>query len=66
MLLADKELNSGQLTSMLGISPSRLSTQIGYLRLAGIIKTRKDGRSAINSLTTLGLRLARAVEGLGR
>lgn len=66
MLLADGELNNGQLASLLGVSPSRISMQITFLRLAQIIHTRKDGRTAINSLTTLGLRLQQAVEELRR
>ncbi|MDR2015871.1 MAG: metalloregulator ArsR/SmtB family transcription factor [Azoarcus sp.] len=42
--LAQEELNVGQLEEMLKIHQPTLSQQLGVLRLAGLVATRKEGK----------------------
>jgi ArsR family transcriptional regulator len=49
-LLAAGELTVGELQPLVGIESSHLSQQLGVLRRAGLVKTRKEGSSVIYSL----------------
>jgi SAM-dependent methyltransferase len=52
MLLADRELNVGDLVRVTGIAQSRVSTHLGRLREAGIVRDRKDGTQCFYALAT--------------
>ena len=49
-LLADGELSVSQLCEAVGSEQSHVSQQLGILRRAGFVKTRREGSSVIYSL----------------
>ena len=49
-VLADRELSVGDLQPLVGIESSHLSQQLGVLRRAGLVTTRKQGSSVIYAL----------------
>jgi ArsR family transcriptional regulator len=49
-LLAERELSVGELQPRVGIESSHLSQQLGVLRRAGLVTTRKEGSSVIYAL----------------
>jgi ArsR family transcriptional regulator len=49
-VLAEGEHTVGELQPLVGIELSHLSQQLGVLRRAGLVTTRKDGSSVIYSL----------------
>jgi ArsR family transcriptional regulator len=55
MLLSDRELNVSDLVRVTGIAQSRVSTHLGRLREAGIVRDRKDGTQSFYALATEGL-----------
>jgi ArsR family transcriptional regulator len=55
MLLADRELNVGDLVRVTGIAQSRVSTHLGRLREVGIVRDRKDGTQSFYALATESL-----------
>jgi len=44
-VLADGERSVGEMQPLVGLESSHLSQQLGVLRRAGLVKTRKDGSS---------------------
>ncbi|WP_432719576.1 metalloregulator ArsR/SmtB family transcription factor [Jeongeupia wiesaeckerbachi] len=48
--MAQGERNVGQLETELGIQQPTLSQQLGVLRRAGLVQTRKDGKQVFYSL----------------
>ncbi|MBT3785172.1 helix-turn-helix transcriptional regulator [bacterium] len=48
--LLDGELNVGELESSVGIKQPTLSQQLGVLRQAGVVNTRRDGKSIYYSV----------------
>jgi DNA-binding transcriptional ArsR family regulator len=57
-VLADGERSVGEMQPMVGIESSHLSQQLGVLRRAGLVTTRKDGTTvfyAIKDLATVEL-----------
>lgn len=52
MLLSDRELNVTDLVRVTGIAQSRVSTHLGRLREAGIVRDRKDGTQCFYALAT--------------
>ncbi len=49
-VLAEGELSVGELQPVVGIEASHLSQQLGVLRRAGLVTTRKEGASVIYAL----------------
>ncbi len=49
-LLAERERAVGELQPVVGIEASHLSQQLGVLRRAGLVTTRKEGASVIYAL----------------
>jgi DNA-binding transcriptional ArsR family regulator len=49
-LLADGERSVREMQPLVGIESSHLSHQLGVLRRAGLVSTRKDGASVIYSI----------------
>lgn len=49
-ILADGEHTVGELQPLVGIESSHLSQQLGVLRRAGLVSTRKQGSSVIYTL----------------
>lgn len=49
-LLAEGERSVGELQPLVGIESSHLSQQLGVLRRAGLVTTRKEGASVIYSI----------------
>jgi len=49
-VLAERELSVGELQPLVGIESSHLSQQLGVLRRAGLVTTRKEGSSVIYAL----------------
>ena len=49
-VLAEHELSVGELQPLVGIESSHLSQQLGVLRRAGLVTTRKEGSSVIYAL----------------
>jgi DNA-binding transcriptional ArsR family regulator len=49
-VLAEGERTVGDLQPLVGIESSHLSQQLGVLRRAGVVATRRDGSSVIYSL----------------
>lgn len=49
-LLSDGESSVGELAAEVGLETSHLSQQIGVLRRAGVVVSRKEGTSVIYSL----------------
>jgi DNA-binding transcriptional ArsR family regulator len=49
-VLSEGERSVGELQPLVGIESSHLSQQLGILRRAGLVTTRKDGASVIYSL----------------
>ena len=49
-VLAEHELSVGELQPIVGIEASHLSQQLGVLRRAGLVTTRKEGASVIYAL----------------
>lgn len=49
-VLAERELSVGELQPLVGIELSHLSQQLGVLRRAGLVTTRKEGSSVIYAL----------------
>lgn len=49
-VLADGERSVGELQPLVGIESSHLSQQLGVLRRAGLVSTRKEGSSVIYAL----------------
>jgi DNA-binding transcriptional ArsR family regulator len=49
-LLADGERSVGEIQPMVGIESSHLSQQLGVLRRAGLVSTRKEGSSVIYAI----------------
>lgn len=52
MLLAERELNVGDLVRVTGMAQSRVSTHLGRLREAGIVRDRKDGAHSFYTLAS--------------
>ncbi len=52
MLLAERELNVGDLVRVTGIAQSRVSTHLGRLREAGIVRDRRDGAQCFYALAS--------------
>ena len=52
MLLSDRELNVGDLVRVTGIAQSGVSTHLGRLRDAGLVRDRKEGRECFYTLAT--------------
>src|SRR3546814_12544162 len=50
-VLSDGESSVGDMQPLVGIESSHLSQQLGILRRAGLVSTRKEGASVIYSLT---------------
>jgi len=50
-VLSDGERSVGELQPLVGIESSHLSQQLGILRRAGLVATRKEGASVIYSLS---------------
>src|SRR3546814_14786590 len=50
-VLSDGESSVGDMQPLVGIESSHLSQQLGILRRAGLVNTRKEGASVIYSLT---------------
>ncbi len=51
-LLADRELNVGDLVRVTGIAQSGVSTHLGRLRDAGLVRDRREGRECFYTLAT--------------
>ncbi|MBY0290260.1 MAG: metalloregulator ArsR/SmtB family transcription factor [Mycobacteriaceae bacterium] len=51
-LLADKDRSVGELLPEVGLESSNLSQQLGVLRRAGVVTTRKDGNTVIYSIAS--------------
>ncbi len=49
-LLAEGELSVGELVEEVGLESSHLSQQLGVLRRANLVRTRKEGASVFYSL----------------
>ena len=49
-VLVDGELTVGELQPLVGIESSHLSQQLGVLRRAGLVTTRREGSSVVYSL----------------
>ena len=49
-LLTQSEYSVGELQPLVGIEASHLSQQLGVLRRAGLVTTRKDGSSVIYAI----------------
>jgi DNA-binding transcriptional ArsR family regulator len=49
-VLAEGERSVGEIQPLVGIEASHLSQQLGVLRRAGLVSTRKDGASVIYSI----------------
>jgi ArsR family transcriptional regulator len=49
-VLAEGEHSVGDLLPFVGIEPSNLSQQLGVLRRAGLVTTRKEGNSVIYAI----------------
>jgi ArsR family transcriptional regulator len=49
-VLSEGEQAVGELVPLIGIEASHLSQQLGVLRRAGVVSTRKEGSSVIYSL----------------
>ena len=49
-LLCDGELSVGELTDELGLESSHVSQQLGVLRRANLVSSRKEGTTVIYSL----------------
>jgi ArsR family transcriptional regulator len=49
-VLAEGERSVGELVEIVGLEPSHLSQQLGVLRRAGLVATRKEGPSVHYSL----------------
>lgn len=49
-VLAEGERSVGELGEIVGLEPSHLSQQLGVLRRAGLVATRKEGPSVYYSL----------------
>lgn len=49
-VLVDGERSVGELQPLVGIESSHLSQQLGVLRRAGLVATRKDGNAVIYAL----------------
>src|SRR4051794_18502378 len=49
-VLAERERSVGELQPLVGIESSHLSQQLGVLRRAGLVTTRKEGSSVIYAL----------------
>lgn len=52
-VLAEGEHTVGELQPLVGIESSHLSQQLGVLRHAGLVSTRKEGSSVVYSLRDL-------------
>ena len=50
-LLRDGERSVGQLIPEVGLEPSHLSQQLGVLRRANMVETRKEGATVLYSVT---------------
>lgn len=59
-------VTTGQLARRVGLSPASASEHASVLRRAGLVATRRDGRSSHHSLTALGSELLLAARGAGR
>lgn len=55
MLLAERELNVGDLVRVTGLSQSRVSTHLGRLRDAGIVRDRREGAQSFYALASEAL-----------
>lgn len=51
-LLAEKDRSVGELLPEIGLESSNLSQQLGVLRRAGVVTTRKDGNAVIYSIAS--------------
>jgi ArsR family transcriptional regulator len=51
-LLADHDRSVGELLPEVGLESSNLSQQLGVLRRAGVVTTRKDGNAVIYSIAS--------------
>lgn len=49
-ILAEGELSVGEIQPLVGIESSHLSQQLGVLRRAGLVTTRKEGSSVIYAI----------------
>lgn len=52
-ILQHAELTVGELTELLGVAQSRVSTHLGRLREAGLVRVRKNGAGSLYSATDL-------------
>jgi ArsR family transcriptional regulator len=50
-LLRDGERSVGELIPEVGLEPSHLSQQLGIMRRAGLVQTRKEGSTVLYSVT---------------
>jgi DNA-binding transcriptional ArsR family regulator len=51
-LLSEREMAVGEILPIVGIEASSLSQQLGVLRRAGLVTTRKEGSAVYYSLTS--------------
>ncbi len=51
-LLAERERSVGELQAEVGLEGSHMSQQLGVLRRAGVVETRKQGTSVIYSMAS--------------
>ena len=64
LLLGDGERSVGSLSLEISCSMSALSRHLAFLRLAGVVATRRDGQRKVYDLTIAGRALRRVVLGL--
>jgi DNA-binding transcriptional ArsR family regulator len=63
-VLRERELNVGEIEAVSGIGQPALSQQLGVLRKAGLVETRKDAKLVFYSLVAERLgELAQAITG---
>ena len=55
-VLINGEFNAGELTKLLGTGQSHTSQQLSNLKLAGVLKSRRDGNKRYYSLANDGIR----------
>ena len=49
--LVDSDLNVGQVEALVGLPQALVSKQLAKLRAAGLVTTRRDGRTVVYSIT---------------
>ena len=55
-ILLQGELNFGEIHSVIGTKQSHTFQQISILKLAGVLKSRRDGKKVYYSLATNGIK----------